>query len=134
MSQLVLPDCKRIMQIQPVQYFTEIFLQIASLYDKLKKVFLCKLMEVPVLNVWEIVSGILLIITCLLLIVIVAMQSNRSEQQGMNAITGGDSSDSYFSKNSGRTIDAILARWTKVLGVILFVITIAVNIVSVFFK
>ena len=90
-------------------------------------------MEVPILNVWEIVSGILLIITCVLLIIIVAMQSNRSEQ-GMNAITGGDSSDSYFSRNSGGTIDAILARWTKIFAVVLFVLTIAINIVSVFFK
>lgn len=73
----------------------------------------------------EIAGGILILIAALLLIVIILMQNADSD--GLGAI-GGGSSDSYYGKNKGRTIDAILGRWTKIIAVVFFVLTIGVNI------
>lgn len=73
----------------------------------------------------EIAGGILILIAALLLIVIILMQNSDSD--GLGAI-GGGSSDSYYGKNKGRTIDAILGRWTKIVAVAFFVLTIGVNI------
>lgn len=58
----------------------------------------------------EIVVNILHIIVCIAIIVIVLMQSGRSA--GISgAIAGG--AETFFGKNKGRTIDAILSRYTK---------------------
>lgn len=73
----------------------------------------------------EIIGGILLIISSILLIVVVIMQ--ESKQSGLSAMTGG--SDSYLSKNKGRTIEAKLAFITKIFTVAFFVITLALNLI-----
>ena len=83
------------------------------------------------MNAFEIVGGILLIITGLLVIVLVLAQQGR--QMGMNAINGA-SSDSYFDKNKGRTLDAMLARWTKIAAIVFFALTVIVNVVNVVVK
>lgn len=73
----------------------------------------------------EIAGAILLILASVLLTVIILMQDSKSD--GMGAMMGGGS-DSYYGKNRGRTLDAILNRWTKVVAIVFFVIVAAVNI------
>lgn len=68
------------------------------------------------------------VLLCLFLIVVVLLQ--QSKQNGMSgAITGG-SSDTFFGKNRGRTIDAILAKWTAVVAILFIVVSIALFILS----
>ena len=62
---------------------------------------------------------ILHIIIALVLVVVVLFQSGKSA--GLSgSIAGG--ADTFFGKNKGRTIDAILEKWTSVIA-ILFLIT-----------
>lgn len=62
---------------------------------------------------------ILHIIIAVILVVIVLFQSGK--QAGLSgSIAGG--SETFFGKNKGRTIDAILEKWTSVVAV-LFIIT-----------
>ncbi len=83
------------------------------------------------MNVIEIVCGVLLLVACLVLIVLVMMQEGK---QGMSQSLGGGSSDSYLDKNSGRTLDAVLAKITKVAAIAFFVLTIVVTVVAVYNK
>ena len=46
------------------------------------------------------------------------------------AITGG--ADTFLSKNKARSVDAFLARWTKVITVGFFILVIAINIFMFF--
>ncbi len=63
--------------------------------------------------------GILLLISAVLIIVLVMMQ--QSKEGGLSgAIAGG--SDTYFGKNKKRSQDAKLAKITKVLTVVFFVV------------
>ena len=57
------------------------------------------------------VLSILLIIDALFMIVTVLMQS--SDDDGMGALSG-RSNDSYFSKSKAKTMEARLARGTKI--------------------
>lgn len=78
----------------------------------------------------EIVGGVFLIISCILIIVLVLMQD--SQKNGLSgAITGG-STESFLDQNGGRTRDAQLKKWTKILAVAFFIVTIAVNVFAVF--
>lgn len=75
----------------------------------------------------EIVAGILLILASLIIILIVLVQD--SKEQGLTSAIGGGANDSFYEKNSSRTRDAKLSRFTKVAAVIFFVVTLAVNII-----
>lgn len=81
-------------------------------------------------DIINIVSAALLIITSVLMLIVIAMQESR--QTGMSGAISGGSSDSYLGKNRGRTKDAALARITKILATIFFVVALAVNIVDSF--
>lgn len=82
------------------------------------------------MNVWEIVGGVVMIIMSIAIIVLVGMQESP-KGSGISALTGGDS---YYNRNQGRTLDAMLSRFTKYLGIIFFVVTIAVYAMDVFMK
>ena len=77
----------------------------------------------------EIIFAILLILSCVFIIAVVLMQESK---QGMSNVISGGSSDNYFQKNSGRTREAKLGRATKIAAVVLFVVAIAVNLVTVY--
>ena len=73
------------------------------------------------MNTLELVLGILLLIASVLIIVLVLKQ--ESKETGLSgAIAGG--SDTYFSRNKKRSKDAQFAKYTKVLTVVFFVLTI----------
>ncbi|MDD4494919.1 MAG: preprotein translocase subunit SecG [Eubacteriales bacterium] len=62
--------------------------------------------------------NVLHIVISLAIIVIVLMQS--SKQSGLGSIAGG--AETFFGKNKGRTIDAMLSKYTSV-GAIAYLIT-----------
>lgn len=65
---------------------------------------------------------ILHIIITLVLIVVVLLQS--SKQSGMSgSIAGG--SETFFGKNKGRTLDAMLEKWTKWIAILFLITSIA---------
>lgn len=68
------------------------------------------------------------IVISVLLVVVVLMQHGK--QQGMSgAIAGG--AETFFGKNKGRTIDAMLKKFTAVLAILFVVSSIVLTAVSV---
>lgn len=77
----------------------------------------------------QIVFGILLIISSIAIIAIVLLQEGKSA--GLSgAIAGG--ADTFFGKNKGRTMEAKLVKWTKVISISFFVIVLTATIVLMF--
>ena len=83
------------------------------------------------MSTWEILGGIALMIICALVIILCLAQDQKS-QDSMTAALTGSSADSFYGKNEGRTKEAILNKITRALGIALFVITLAVNIIPIF--
>ena len=73
----------------------------------------------------QIAVNILHILFCVSLIIIVLFQS--AKQAGLSgAIAGG--AETFFGKNKGRTIDAILGKWTAVAAVGFLITSIVLQI------
>lgn len=78
----------------------------------------------------EIVLGVFLILVSVLLIAIVLMQKSR--EGGLSgAIAGG--SDTFFGKNKGRTNEARLAKITRYIAIVFFVLAFAATLLILFF-
>ena len=68
---------------------------------------------------YEILIGVLLIVTSIAIVVLVLLQQSR--RAGLSgAIAGG--ADTFFGKNKSRSFEAKLGKLTKILGVIFFVV------------
>lgn len=80
------------------------------------------------MNVWMIILGALLIVIAIAIIVVIILQEGN--QQGVGVVTGG--ADTFFSKNKARSIDAFLARWTKVFAIAFVVVVIGLNVMAYF--
>lgn len=76
----------------------------------------------------QMIFGIILLLFSVAIIIIVLLQEGH--QQNLGAITGG--ADTFLSKNKARSVDAFLARWTKVVAVGFFVLVIVINAVMFF--
>ena len=81
------------------------------------------------MNVFEIIAGVLLILTSISVIVLVMMQESTD---GMSSAISGDVSQSYFGANQGRTKEEKLKKFTRICVIVLMVLTLAVGIVSRF--
>ena len=77
------------------------------------------------MNVLEIILAIVNILVALGIIYLVLQQSEND--QGLGTLSG-NSTDSFYSANKGRTKDVILRKVTTVLVVIFVVINIALGI------
>lgn len=75
----------------------------------------------------EIILGIFVILVSLAIIIAVLFQQGR--RAGINGAISG-AADTFLSKNKARTVDAILARWTKYIAVLFFVLAIVANVIS----
>ena len=81
----------------------------------------------------EIIGGAVLLAICLAIIVICLMQDQKSQDSMPAALTGA-STDSFYGKNEGRTKEAILNKITRTLGIVLFIVVLAINIVPLFIR
>ena len=81
------------------------------------------------MSVLEIISAILLILSCVFIIRVVLMQDSK---QGMSQTISGSSGDNYYQKNSGRTKEAKLARMTKIAAIVVFVVALLVNLITIY--
>ena len=80
------------------------------------------------MSVVEYIIGAAVIIVSLIIIAVVLLQQGR--RAGINgAISGG--ADTFLSKNKARTVDALLARWTKYIAVLFFVLAIVANFIAI---
>ena len=80
---------------------------------------------------YEIVLGVVLIITSLALVALVLLQEGR--QQGLSgAIAGG--AETFLGKSKGKTIEHKLVKLTKVFAVVFFVLSLVATLVVLFIK
>lgn len=80
------------------------------------------------MTIWEIIAGAVLIVFSLLIVAIVLLQEGR--QANLGAIAG--AADSFMEKGKARTMDAMLAKWTKFVSVAFFVLVFAGMLVTEF--
>ena len=73
----------------------------------------------------KIIVNIIYLLICLGIIAIVLLQAGRSAGVS-GAIAGG--AETFFGKNKGRTIDAILGKWTAVAAVGFLITSIVLQI------
>lgn len=77
------------------------------------------------------VLGAVLLIASIIIVVLVMLQ--QSKQAGLSgAIAGG--ADTFFGKNKGRTMEAKLAKYTKVIAIVFMVVALASVILFAFVK
>jgi preprotein translocase subunit SecG len=74
------------------------------------------------------ILAVLMAVVGVLIIVAVILQSNR--EAGLGVMGGASSSDSYWSKNKGNSIEGSLAKYTKLLGIVFVVLGILVNFIG----
>lgn len=82
------------------------------------------------MNIFEIISAIILIIACVFIIVVVLMKETKNQ---MSQTISGTTADSYYGKNSGRTKDAMLNKATIAAMIVFFVLALGVNVINVYF-
>ncbi|MCD8325391.1 MAG: preprotein translocase subunit SecG [Lachnospiraceae bacterium] len=70
------------------------------------------------------VLTILFIIVCIALVVLVLMQEGKSA--GLGAISG--AAETYWGKNKGRSMEAMLVRITKILAFTFMLLAVVLNI------
>ncbi|MBQ7688969.1 MAG: preprotein translocase subunit SecG [Clostridia bacterium] len=69
---------------------------------------------------YEILMGVLLVVASIIIVIVVLLQQSR--EAGLSGVIAGGA-DTFFGKNKGRTMDAKLAKITKILSVFFFVFT-----------
>lgn len=78
------------------------------------------------MGVLEIISGIVLIILSIVIIMIILLQEGHEAHMGV--ISG--AADSFMDKGRARTLNAFLAKWTKWIAIVFFVLVLAAMLVS----
>ena len=77
----------------------------------------------------DIVFGIILLVAAVFLIIAVLMQSGKSE--GLSgSIAGGSSSDTFFGKTKGKSMDKLLSRLTTIVAIVFVVLVIVVYVIQ----
>ena len=73
------------------------------------------------MGITEIIVGSLIIIFAIVIIAAILLQEGR--RAGINgAISGG--AETFLSKNKARSVDAFLARWTKVIAIAFMILVV----------
>ncbi len=75
------------------------------------------------------VLAIVIILISILITALVLLQ--ESKQQGLSGAIAG-AADSFFGKNKGRTMEAKLAKYTKIAGTIFFVLALVSSLLVLF--
>ena len=80
----------------------------------------------------QIIGGILMLVCSVLIIAVTMMQEHK--QQDMGSALSGQSDNFYGKGDVSSSKEQALARLTKVLAIVFFVATIAVNLIPRFVK
>jgi len=77
------------------------------------------------MSVVDIIVNVFHILLAIVLIVVVLLQSGK--QAGLSgSIAGG--AETFFGKNKGRTVDALLSKWTAVAAILFLVTSVALEL------
>ena len=79
------------------------------------------------MNTLTIVFTIIQLLACVFLIAVILLQSGKSS--GLSGAVSG-SSETFFSKGKSKSMDAVLARMTKWVGIGFVVLTLVLNLVK----
>jgi preprotein translocase subunit SecG len=71
----------------------------------------------------------MLILFAIAIVAVVLFQEGKQSNSGV--ITGAGS-DTFLTKNKSRSIDAFLARWTKFIAIMFFILITGINAVAFF--
>jgi len=74
------------------------------------------------------VLSVILAIVGVILCIIVLLQSDRAA--GLGAVGASSSTDSYWSKNKGHSVEGSLARLTKILGAIFMILAFVISLIG----
>ena len=77
------------------------------------------------MEILRIILTVLFILDCAALVVLVLMQEGKSA--GLGAISG--SSDTYWGKNKGRSMEGTLEKFTKFAAVAVLLLALVLNII-----
>ena len=80
------------------------------------------------MELYEIICGAVVLLLALLIIVLCLMQGNKG-QDSMTSALGGGFNESFYGQNEGNTREAALAKLTRILGIIGFVVIVCMNVV-----
>ena len=67
---------------------------------------------------------VVFIAICIALVILVMLQESKSK--GLTGTVGG-MADTYWGKNKGRSMEGKLVKWTTILAVVFFVLTVVLN-------
>ncbi len=76
---------------------------------------------------WKLVCTIVHIIVTIGLIVTVLLQDGKDA--GMSGAIAGSSSDTFFGKNKGRTLNGMLEKLTSIIAVLFIVLSVVLAVV-----
>lgn len=72
------------------------------------------------------VITIVFVVVCVTLSALVLMQ--ESKNQGLGALTGSSSSDTYWGKNKGRSMEGMLIKLTRILAIAFVLLALVLNL------
>ncbi len=76
---------------------------------------------------FEYLIGALIILVSIVIIAVVILQPGH--RQGINgAISGG--AETFLSKNKARDFETFLAKWTKVIALVFFILALVANVIA----
>ena len=78
------------------------------------------------MEILRIILTVIFVLDCIGLTVIVLMQEGK--QQGLGAIAG--AAETYWGKNKGRSMEGGLVKATTIMGILFFVISVALNMLG----
>lgn len=84
------------------------------------------------MQIYEIIAGSVLMLACILLIIVVLMQDNKGS--GLSGAIGGGEAGGILQRGRGRSRDEKLAKITKILAIVLFVVVLVVDMLSLIKK
>ena len=78
---------------------------------------------------YDYVLGSIILLFAIVIIAVILLQEGRSK--GISGtISGG--ADTFLSRGKARAVDAVLARWTKLVAVAFIVLIIVANVLSIY--
>lgn len=80
------------------------------------------------MTVWEYIIGAVIIVFALIIVAVILLQEGR--QSNLGAVSG--AAENFMNKGRARTLDAFLAKWTKILVFVFFVLVLAGALITKF--
>lgn len=80
------------------------------------------------MTVWEYIIGAVIIVFALIIVAVILLQEGR--QSNLGAVSG--AAENFMNKGRARTLDTFLAKWTKILVFVFFVLVLAGALITKF--